>query len=256
MTPTPVTPFLLDFGHDDPLKIELSLPRTEVTVHEILPAMFAVADAVHARSIQQVEAMGKTIGCGPNCGECCKQLVPISEYEAAHLAGVVRAMPAQQRSRIVMRFTHAIQKLDEAGLMGPLNETFARDIKNNEKILDLKKQYWDLQIPCPFLEDGSCSIHGQRPLVCRQYLVTSAPKHCLDIYTDKEAHEIVLHTVDVGGTLAAFSGAGLQDSRIVPHIFSLLAERAIRSKPMPMLPAEQMMGRYLNLLAECFTRTS
>lgn len=254
MTPTPVTPFLLDFGHGSQLRVDLRLPHSEVTVHEILPAIFTVADAVHARSIEEVAAMGKTIGCGPGCDDCCHQLVPISEYEAVHLASVVRSMPRSQQSSVIQRFTKAIQLLDESGLMSPINETFAQDILNEKHVLDLKKQYLDLRIPCPFLMDRSCSIHSQRPLACRQYLVTSSPSLCKHIYTDKEAHEIVLHAVDTGGALAAFSGAGLQESLIVPHIFSLLAERSIRSKPLPLMPAPQMMGRYLNLLADCFSR--
>ena len=35
-----------------------------------------------------------------------------------------------------------------------------------------------LGIPCPFLEDESCSIHPARPLVCREYLVTSPAELC------------------------------------------------------------------------------
>ena len=31
---------------------------------------------------------------------------------------------------------------------------------------------------CPFLEDESCSIHPDRPLVCREYLVTSPAENC------------------------------------------------------------------------------
>lgn len=245
---------MLDFGYDSPLRVNLRLPQSEVTVREILPAIFTLADAIHARSVNEIEVMGKTIGCRPGCDECCHQLVPISEYEATHLASVVRTMPREQQSRVIQRFTKAIQKLDASGLMTPINETFAQDILNQKHILELKKQYWNLRIPCPFLEERSCTIHSQRPLACRQYLVTSPPDHCKDVYTDKAALEIVLHTVDSGGALAAFSGAGLQESRIVPHIFSLLAERSIRSKPLPLLPAPQMMGRYLNLLAECFSR--
>jgi Fe-S-cluster containining protein len=33
-------------------------------------------------------------------------------------------------------------------------------------------------MPCPFLEDESCSIHPDRPLVCREYLVTSPAELC------------------------------------------------------------------------------
>ena len=40
--------------------------------------------------------------------------------------------------------------------------------------------YFRLGIACPFLESESCSIHRDRPLVCREYLVSSPSEHCAD----------------------------------------------------------------------------
>jgi hypothetical protein len=44
----------------------------------------------------------------------------------------------------------------------------------------LALDYFYQRIPCPFLEDESCSIYPIRPLICREYLVTSPPEHCFD----------------------------------------------------------------------------
>ena len=38
--------------------------------------------------------------------------------------------------------------------------------------------YFRLGLPCPFLESESCSIHPDRPLACREYLVTSPAANC------------------------------------------------------------------------------
>jgi hypothetical protein len=43
---------------------------------------------------------------------------------------------------------------------------------------ELSVAYFALGIPCPFLEEESCSIHPDRPLVCREYLVTSPAELC------------------------------------------------------------------------------
>ena len=45
----------------------------------------------------------------------------------------------------------------------------------------LAYRYFDLGIPCPFLEDESCSIHEDRPLRCREYLVTSPAAMCAGV---------------------------------------------------------------------------
>ena len=256
MTPNPTVPYLFDFGTGNSVKLDLSLPNAEVTAHELLPAVFSVADEVVRHSCSALEEMGKPIQCGPGCGACCKQLVPVSEYEAVHLASVVRAMPSVQRSRIVGKFSEAIAKLDKAELLSELTNAYANEVHDWRKLLPLKKKYWNLAIPCPFLEENSCSIHPHRPIACRQYLVTSDRAHCADIYSEDEEHEVVLHPVDVGGAMASFSGEGLQHSRVMPHIFSLLAERGIRSHSVSVLPADQMMGRFLDLLTTCFSRSS
>jgi hypothetical protein len=41
----------------------------------------------------------------------------------------------------------------------------------------LSLEYLALGIACPFLEDESCSIHAERPLACRQHLVTSPARN-------------------------------------------------------------------------------
>jgi Fe-S-cluster containining protein len=41
--------------------------------------------------------------------------------------------------------------------------------------------YFAQGIPCPFLEEGSCSIYADRPLVCREYLVTSPAANCAQL---------------------------------------------------------------------------
>ena len=51
----------------------------------------------------------------------------------------------------------------------------------------LALDYFYQRVPCPFLEDESCSIHPIRPLICREYLVSSPPEHCADPATLKAA---------------------------------------------------------------------
>src|SRR5262249_33580720 len=38
--------------------------------------------------------------------------------------------------------------------------------------------YFAQGIPCPFLEEESCSIYADRPQVCREYLVASPAANC------------------------------------------------------------------------------
>ena len=38
--------------------------------------------------------------------------------------------------------------------------------------------YFQEGIACPFLEEESCSIYEERPITCREFLVTSPAEHC------------------------------------------------------------------------------
>jgi Fe-S-cluster containining protein len=49
----------------------------------------------------------------------------------------------------------------------------------------LSRSYFAARIACPFLIDGSCSIHKIRPIACREYNVTSDPKLCDSPFDNK-----------------------------------------------------------------------
>jgi Fe-S-cluster containining protein len=101
--------------------------------------------------------------------------VPISEIEARQLRDLVADLPEPRRSQVLARFHEARARLEHAGLLERLEhpERFA-----DEQLRSLGLEYFRLAIACPFLEDESCSIHPDRPLACREYLVTSPAEHC------------------------------------------------------------------------------
>ena len=100
-------------------------------------------------------------------------MVPISPAEARHLAPLVGAMPPERATEIRKRFSEALAKIEAASLP-------PRGSPDTEKAAYRKfgLSYFRLGVACPFLEKESCSTHRDRPLVCREYLVTSPPTAC------------------------------------------------------------------------------
>jgi len=141
----------------------ITVPSGPVAAADVVPALQGLVNAVVAAA----EA-GKAISCRKGCGACCRQLVPVSRTEAERLLETVAALPAERRAVLEARFAAA-----EAALA-------AADLKERKGRPDreLSTAYFGLGIPCPFLEDESCSIHPDRPLVCREYLVTSPADLC------------------------------------------------------------------------------
>ena len=141
----------------------ITVPNAPVTAAEMVPALQGLVNAV----VDAAEA-GKTISCRKGCGACCRQLVPVSRTEGERLLQLVDGMPAERREILRARFAAAEAAIDAAGL----KERAGRSDR------DLSTAYFALRVPCPFLEDESCSIHPDRPLVCREYLVTSPAELC------------------------------------------------------------------------------
>jgi Fe-S-cluster containining protein len=84
-------------------------------------------------------------------------------------------MPEPRRSDVIGRFELAKQRVQEAGLLERLKSP-EQITEQDYKSVGL--EYFHLGVACPFLLDESCSIHQERPIVCREYLVVSTPENC------------------------------------------------------------------------------
>jgi Fe-S-cluster containining protein len=131
----------------------------------------------------QLSETGRTVSCKAGCGACCRQMVPLSIFEAEALSAWIRTLPESRQQELAGRFHQALLKLAGAGLIDRMvNEDWLAETETARK---LAIDYFYQRVPCPFLEDESCSIHPFRPLICREYLVTSPPEHCADPATLK-----------------------------------------------------------------------
>jgi Fe-S-cluster containining protein len=156
-----------------PVDLKMTVPAGPVAPGELLPLYRAVAERVVSSG---VEKAGGRVSCRKGCGACCRQLVPISRLEARHLAALVEAMPEPRRSEVLGRFDRIVEVTREAGLLDELRAVGREPMD----VAALALRYFRLGLPCPFLEAESCSIHPERPVACREYLVQSDPADCAE----------------------------------------------------------------------------
>jgi Fe-S-cluster containining protein len=154
------------------VELELSVPAGPVAMEEVLPILQGLSDLYAARGAAKAEAEGRTVSCCAGCGACCRQFVPISEPEARSLARLVEAMPEPRRSEVRARFDAALASLGPTGILERATNP------GQGEAYQAATEYFARRIACPFLEDESCSIHPDRPLACREYLVTSPAANC------------------------------------------------------------------------------
>ncbi len=160
------------------LRATVQLPAGPTTLTQLLPILQDIENTILDRVAVEAEAAHRPISCRAGCGACCRQLVPVSFFEAEALTEWLQSLPEDRLAALRQRFHLALSALRDAGILEKiLDGDWMKDEKANTR---LNIDYFHAGVPCPFLEDESCSIHPIRPLICREYLVTSSPELCKD----------------------------------------------------------------------------
>lgn len=162
---------------DENVRFTVVLPSGPATWEHLLPFMRSLIQVGSDISQQYFAERGKPISCRAGCGICCRQRVPIAEFEAHRLRRLVEEMPEPRRSTILARFRDAEARVQEAGQAVSME---GESQLSPEEMTRRAGNYFRLMIACPFLENESCSIYEERPLKCREYLVTSPAENCAD----------------------------------------------------------------------------
>lgn len=157
------------------LRATMTVPTGPTRLRQMLPLVQALADRVVDEATRTAEAEGARVSCKKGCGACCRQLVPIAEAEARAVRDLIEAMPEPRRSAVRARFADARRRLEQSGVLQLLLD---RDRWSDGDGRSIGLRYFSQGVACPFLEDESCSIHPDRPIACREYLVTSPAENC------------------------------------------------------------------------------
>ena len=159
----------------EPLDLQMTVPAKPVKPQKMLPIFQQMTNSFVGMAENAVENAGGKISCQKGCGACCRQAIPLAEIEAYRIAEMVEAMPEPRRAEIKNRFEKAWHHFSKIGWFERLDNCAGMTHEEREKVV---LEYFHEGIACPFLENESCSIHPERPLACREYLVTSPAVNC------------------------------------------------------------------------------
>ncbi|MBC7797298.1 MAG: YkgJ family cysteine cluster protein [Pyrinomonadaceae bacterium] len=155
--------------------LNVSVPSSVVHPRRMLPVFQKLTNTFVEMGVRDDVETGRAVSCKAGCGACCRQIVPLAAIEAHAISALVKSMPKAKQTLILQRFKDAIEKLAAADLLEILRE---REKFPETTPREIGLRYFALDIACPFLENESCSIHKNRPLACREYLVTSPAENC------------------------------------------------------------------------------
>jgi Fe-S-cluster containining protein len=119
----------------------LSFPADEAAHYwlSMLLESYYIVDKGIAEAIERDIKSGRKLACAKGCSSCCKTHKDIPVYPL-ELAGIS---------------WYVTEKIS-----GPERRVIKRQLKEYKE-----------GDPCPFLVDGSCSVHPMRPISCRQFIV-------------------------------------------------------------------------------------
>ena len=67
----------------------VEVPAGQTNLTQILPVLRSLNDSMIAGVSAQLEQAGHGISCRAGCGSCCRQMVPLSIFEAEALAEIL-----------------------------------------------------------------------------------------------------------------------------------------------------------------------
>jgi Fe-S-cluster containining protein len=154
----------------DWLDVPVRAGEGTLRLSELVPIARRLTDRLTGWTIRAACHAGKPPSCRAGCSACCRYLVPLSPPEAMRLRAELHQLPSQARQRLTracraagLRVMQATRRLPPAHCEAEARESYA-----------------SLQIDCPLLEGGLCSLYDWRPLACRTYHVVSEPLLCAD----------------------------------------------------------------------------
>ncbi|WP_243312540.1 YkgJ family cysteine cluster protein [Fundidesulfovibrio agrisoli] len=246
----------IDFASGISVSCAFFPPEGEVALVDILPEIFSLSNELIAHALAAAAAEGSRASCEKGCVSCCYQLIVMSDHEALLLAHIVSLMEPKERARVKAALRSMLQILERHGLLAEMLDSHANCFTDSKRLVEVQKKYWELQLACPFLVDGACSVYAFRPLVCRQYMVSSPRECCAQIFKPGNMMKKIPLAYDLGSALASFNGAAAKPTLAVPIPAVLLVNGLLESFPRPKASAEAMMAAFLAHLEENFTRSA
>jgi len=217
-----------------PLTIKL-LPKP-ISLPDIVPLARAISDKLCSVLLSSLAAGGHSVPCSKGCCVCCRYLVSLSMPEVYRLRQELARMESWYRMPILSSCLSAARKI-----LGSASVMKAKDAKG------LSQWYWQLDIECPFLHHGVCSIYAIRPLACREHFVTTPPMLCRPAsLSEPSVVSIPVSILEALGQLAAELEHREIESVMLPFVFADVDEDNVRCRRT--WPADYMVERFVQIL--------
>jgi Fe-S-cluster containining protein len=163
---------------DTPVQLAISFTPGPAKLADLVPPARLLCDELAGAFARNVQTHGQTITCHKGCAHCCRYLVPVSAAEAFRMKDEILAIPTARRTAAVNSSLLAAGRILNSKIPNLTAGQNAGPQTSNSHLHNISDWYRGLKLTCPFLANEACTIYQQRPLVCREYMVTSPATMC------------------------------------------------------------------------------
>lgn len=239
---------------DEPVRFRINVADRRARLSDITPLARALSAKLTLAVSDRLGAGGKSVPCCKGCPACCRYLVPLSVPEVFRLRQEVLAMPAEQGKSVLHSCLETAKKiLDERPKDSDINEL--AQTKSQIQIRRLGRWYAGLKLPCPFLSNSLCISYEQRPIACREHMVTGSAIFCDTEGTD-ESHivQMPVSVLECLGELAAELEQSNIKAVMLPLALPWAQENLKRSRRT--WPAVTMVEYFIEILKSTASKNS
>jgi Fe-S-cluster containining protein len=216
--------------------LAIRIPDKPIPLSDIVPLARAICDTLCSVVLSSLASYGNFIPCRKGCCVCCRYLVTLSMPEVYRFRQEFAEMTGRNRIPILRSCLSSAQKI-----LASAASADADDIRR------LSQWYWQLDIKCPFLHNGICSIYTTRPLACREHFVTTPPILCSPgSLCEPSIVPMPVSILEALGQLAAELEQKEVEAVMLPLAFAALEQDDTRCRRT--WPAEYMIKRFVQIL--------
>lgn len=161
------------------INLPLTFDKMTMTLKDLVPYARQLCEAIVTSISETYHQAGQPIACETcQTATCCRYLIGLSIPEAIYLVDTLMQQMTLESELWIAQCRQRASILDQT--MKSLNNSESAPPTNSRNLLH-KLQAWNAknQMKCPFLKKNRCSIYQERPLVCRQWLITPSHEFCL-----------------------------------------------------------------------------
>jgi len=196
-----VVSFELDI-FDKVLRFDIGVTNKQARLSDIVPLARTISSRVAVAVLDTLNESGQIVPCCKGCSACCEYLIPLSIPEVFRLHEELLTMPVDRGGRYLAACLEKAETIlgKGSGEFGAKEQVKYGQFQKEQ----LSQWYSGLKIACPFLSDGICSLYSQRPMACREHIITGSAFFCSNNVADEPAvFRMPVSVLDCLGQLAA-----------------------------------------------------